>query len=359
MTYVSVRVRWLVGVMAGLGASFWVGAAEAQVGTGWVQYEPTSSIQLDGSEGIESYPGDSTNLSNEGASYTNVDGVETFTLNNPISNRAERRMRNDYTSGRRQFEGEVRVFPPTNDESITQVFGGTSGATTQMLRAYNVDNGTIRKVPGSVVLASNIYGTWVRINVVHDVGANNVKTYVNGKLMATGDGEAPASWYHKYGCYGTLRTPSAKVEWRNVKHFRDGENPPPGTVLADGGAGDAAPQVDAGGGTAAGPTDAAPTDAQLPDDAGSGGAGGAGGGRPGRAAPVERREPGAPGVGRGREAARGPRRPTRADPRAAAVARRRRPSPLAPKSPRPGVAAESEGPASAGPALSPRRCWLA
>ena len=277
MTYVSVRVRWLVGVMAGLGALLGVGAAEAQVGTGWVQYEPTSSIQLDGSEGIESYPGDSTNLSNEGASYTNLDGVETFTLNNPISNRAERRMRNDYTSGRRQFEGEVRVFPPTNDESITQVFGGTSGATTQMLRAYDVDNGTIRKVPGSVVLASNIYGTWVRINVVHDVGANNVKTYVNGKLMATGDGEAPASWYHKYGCYGTLRTPSAKVEWRNVKHFRDGENPPPGTVLADGGAGGPAPQVDAGGGTATGPADAAPTDAQLPDDAGSGGAGGAGG----------------------------------------------------------------------------------
>ena len=43
-----------------------------------------------------------------------------------------------------------------------------------------------------MVLATDIHGKWVRINVIHDVGANNVRTYVNGQLKATGDGgEAP------------------------------------------------------------------------------------------------------------------------------------------------------------------------
>jgi MYXO-CTERM domain-containing protein len=258
------------------------GQARAQVGSDWVQYTPPSTIQLDGANGIETSPGSTTSVSNAGASYTNEGGIETFTLTNPISNRAERRMQNDYTSGRRQFEGEVRVSPPTNDESVTQVFGGTSGATTQMIRAYDVDNGTLRKVPGSVVLASGIYGTWVKINVVHDVGANNVKTYVNGKLLATGDGEAPASWYTKYGCYGSLRTPSAKVEWRNVKHFRDGTNPPGGGEGGDSGAtpdagtSDGSMTAEAGGtGDASG---GGTQDAGTGAGGGSGGEGGGGSG---------------------------------------------------------------------------------
>ena len=80
-------------------------------------------------------------------------------------------MQNTYQTGRRQFEGEVRVSPPTNDESVMQVFGGNSGATTQMIRAYNAGGGTLRKVPGSVVLAENIHGVWIKVNVIHDVGA--------------------------------------------------------------------------------------------------------------------------------------------------------------------------------------------
>lgn len=211
------------------------GSARAQVGTGWVSYDPPSAIHLDGSAGIETYPGNSTMLMNEGASFTNQNGIETFALHNPISNRSERRIQNTYLEGRRQFEGEVRVSPPTNDESVMQIFGGNSGATTQMIRAYADGGGTLRKVPGSVVLAENIHGVWIKVNVIHDIAANVVLTYINGRLLATGDGEATNAgtdgWYHKYGCYGTLRTGSAKVEWRNVKHFRDGTAPP----IPDGG----------------------------------------------------------------------------------------------------------------------------
>jgi MYXO-CTERM domain-containing protein len=257
------------------------GAAWAQVGTGWVPYDPPSVIHLDGSNGIESYPGTSTNLKNEGATFTNEGGIETFALFDPISNRAERRIQNTYLTGKRQFEGEVRVSPPTNDESVMQVFGGNSGATTQMIRAYNDGGGTLRKVPGSVVLAENIHGVWIKVNVIHDVGGNFVKTYINGKLISTGDGEATNAgndgWYHKYGCYGSLRTGSAKVEWRNVKHFRDGEPPPgngggpPGSGGA-GGTADASPPADSG--TA--PRDAG-VDRAPAAEAGAGSGGGGGG----------------------------------------------------------------------------------
>jgi hypothetical protein len=268
-------------------------AAAAQVGTGWVQYEPPSVIHLDGANGIEVSPGTSTSVMNAGASFTNEGGIETFALHDPISNRAERRIQNTYLTGRRQFEGEVRVSPPTDDESVMQIFGGNSGATTQMIRAYNVAGGTLRKVPGSVVLAENIHGVWIKVNVIHDVGANFVKTYINGKLISTGDGEALNAgndgWYHKYGCYGTLRTGSAKVEWRNVKHFRDGASPP----SSDAGAPPDARPADSG---AAAP-DAG--DPDPPDAAGTGGTPGSGGAPGTGGAPATG---GAPGTG----GARGP-----------------------------------------------------
>jgi hypothetical protein len=170
---------------------------------------------------INIYPGTSTSLLNGGAKYADIAGIETFEMLNPTSNRVERRMNNDYTSGRQQFQGEVLVSSPTDNECIMQIFGGTqSGATTQMVRAYADGNGTIRKVPGNAVIATHVWGTWVRINVIHDTVANTVETYANGKLMATGSGDAPGPWYHKYGDYGTVTTQTAKVEWRNVHHYK-------------------------------------------------------------------------------------------------------------------------------------------
>jgi MYXO-CTERM domain-containing protein len=292
----SSTTRWLLAAIAA-GTALAAAPARAQVGSGWVPYDPPSTIHLDGSAGIETYPGTSTDLRNEGATFTNQGGIETFALFNNISNRSERRMQNTYLDGSRQFEGEVRVSPPTDDESVQQVFGGNSGATTQMIRAYNVNGGTLRKVPGSVVLAENIHGVWIKVNVIHDVGGNFVRTYINGRLLATGDGEATNAgndgWYHKYGCYGTLRTPTAKVEWRNVKHFRDG-SPPPGngpgpgpadagggnTGGADGGGAEAGgPQVDGGGsGGAGGSSGSGGASGQGGGSAGAGGGGAAGGG---------------------------------------------------------------------------------
>jgi MYXO-CTERM domain-containing protein len=275
----SIRMSRLLrpGAPVILSVLFSASLAQAQVGTGWEQYTPPSSIQLDGSNGIESSPGTVTSVRNEGASYTFENGIETFALHDPISNRCERRMQNTYTSGQHQFEGEVRVSPPTDDESVMQLFGGNSGATTQMIRAYNVNGGTLRKVPGSVLLAENVHGTWVKVNMIHDVAGNFVRTYINGRLMATGDGEATGAgndgWYHKYGCYGTLRTGSAKVEWRNVKHFRNGM-PPSGNMPQPPADGGVRPPADGG----AAPDAAGPEGGSGDASGGTGSSGGSTGG---------------------------------------------------------------------------------
>ena len=272
---------FLTGLLAAAG-SLVPGMASAQVGSGWVQYQPPSVIHLDGANGIEVSPGDSAQVSNAGASFSNAGGIETFELHNNISNRAERRIQNTYLGGRRQFEGEVRVSPPTNDESVQQIFGGNSGATTQMIRAFDEGGGTLKKMPGSVVVAEKIHGVWVKVNVIHDVDANTVKTYIDGKLVTTGDGEAVNAgsdgWYHKYGCYGTLRTPSAKVEWRNVKHFRDG-SPPAGDAGVGPAVDAAAPAPDGGSADAEG--DAAGGEGGSRGSGGAGGGGAAGGGAAG------------------------------------------------------------------------------
>jgi MYXO-CTERM domain-containing protein len=253
----------------------WAPAARAQVGTGWVEYHPSSVIHMELHDVGHSSPGTSTMLNNGGASFDVVNGVEIFQLLNATSNRVERRMQNDYTSGRWQFEGEVRVSPPTNDESVMQVWGGASAtATTQMIRAFAENNGTLKKYTQEVLI-SNIYGTWVRVNVIHDVAANKVWTYINGAYKTVIDGQAPSSWYHKYGCYGTLRTGTAKVEWRNVRHFKDGMRPADGAAPIDAGPPGGGAPDDASVGTPG--SDAGTDDVATGNAGGTAGAAGAGG----------------------------------------------------------------------------------
>jgi hypothetical protein len=43
---------------------------------------------------------------------------------------------------------------------------------------------------------------------------------------------SPDGVYHKYGCYGTLKTKEAVVKWRMVRYYKDG-NAPSGTKLTD------------------------------------------------------------------------------------------------------------------------------
>ncbi len=194
--------------------------ASAVIGTGWTQVNPKKTIQV--VSGGVNHPHDwatTTSASEPGASYQRSGTQETFKLLSTKSNRVEVRVHNDYRTGQRQFEGELKVTGPTNDESTMQIFGNDGpNATTLMIRAFSANGGELRD-GASKVLVSGIYGQWVRVNVLHDGTANKLSIYINGALKLTRS-SAVGDHYFKYGVYGTLKTASATTQWRNVKMFQ-------------------------------------------------------------------------------------------------------------------------------------------
>ncbi|CAI9109102.1 OLC1v1008857C1 [Oldenlandia corymbosa var. corymbosa] len=123
----------------------------------------------------------------------------------------------DYSSGTWQFEGNMYIPSGTSGVSVMQVFGGSSAATTAMLRVYN-PNLTYYRSP---VIISNVYGTWYRVNVIHNADAGRVQVYINGVFKyETGD-NGDANHYFKFGVY-TQDSPSNYMEsrWSGIKVFR-------------------------------------------------------------------------------------------------------------------------------------------
>ncbi len=189
------------------------------IGTGWTQVSPSKTIQVvsKGSTTPYNWSG-TTHATAEGAYYDRSDGVETFRLLNKSSNRVEVRVHNDYKTGLRQFEGDLKVAGPTEDESCMQIFGNDGdGATTLMIRAYAANGGTLRGA--GKVLATGVFGKWVHLNVIHDATKNTLQIYLGGKLVAGGNGPT-GTHYFKYGVYGTLQATNAQTQWQNVKFFQ-------------------------------------------------------------------------------------------------------------------------------------------
>ncbi|XVF61818.1 hypothetical protein PTKIN_Ptkin08bG0161300 [Pterospermum kingtungense] len=132
--------------------------------------------------------------------------------------RTEIRIRGyDYSSGVWQFEGQAYVPSGTSGTSIMQIFGGSSRATTIMLRVYS---GSLTVYRDPVVLP-NMYNRWFKVNVIHDVGASNVKVYIDGNLRYQGSGAGGDSHYFKFGVY-TQDGASNYMEsrWRGIRVLR-------------------------------------------------------------------------------------------------------------------------------------------
>lgn len=190
------------------------------VGSGWSEYKPSWNLQIQSSGKITSYPSSTTSASGPGGSYLRSGGVQTFKLFNNGSNRVEARIQDNYRTGQRQFEGELKVTAGTDDESAMQIFGNDGeGATTLMIRSFARNGGTLRG--GGKDLVSNINGKWVRVNVTHNATASggSYSIYINGKHVHTNNGPA-GDHYFKYGVYGTLKTSGAEHQWRNVHFYR-------------------------------------------------------------------------------------------------------------------------------------------
>src|SRR5262249_53992399 len=135
--------------------------AHAQVGTGWTEITPPSDIQVEAHDVIKSFPGDSHEAVNGGGRYTSAHGVGTLAIEGHTSNRVERRFRDDYHSGTRQFEAEVTVFAPTNDECIHQIFSDKPHHPWLLLRAEAQDGGSLKLAlhdGGGGVIATGLHG---------------------------------------------------------------------------------------------------------------------------------------------------------------------------------------------------------
>ncbi|CAM0950159.1 unnamed protein product [Alopecurus aequalis] len=129
--------------------------------------------------------------------------------------RTEMRMTGyDYTSGVWQFEGLVYVPSGSSGMSIMQVFGGDATATTLMLHIYN---GALWYYNQQLV-EDGVDDRWLRVNVVHDVGASRLTVFVDGDLKLTVPGRGGDLHFFKFGVY-MQRDASARMEslWKNIR----------------------------------------------------------------------------------------------------------------------------------------------
>src|SRR5436190_23489452 len=137
--------------LAALVASLILGVtitAQAQLGTGWTQYSPTKNVHLDDENGLQIFTWSSYRSVGSGSicadyKYDSATDTETFRLLDDRTNRAEIRLENEYSTGNRQLQGYVTFNSPLNDESLTQIFGSSSGATLVMTRGYSGSSGKI------------------------------------------------------------------------------------------------------------------------------------------------------------------------------------------------------------------------
>jgi len=196
--------------------------AHAQIGSGWTQIFPQSTLQTEVHDVFHMFPGTTTSITIGGVVYTNSGGVETYQLVNTTSNRVERRYHDEYSSGTRQFQADITIFAPSNGESIHQIFNGPTGPWL-IVREQNTSGGSVRMGGGtsSGTLATGLYGKTFRLNSVNTMATRDTRIYINGSLAWEGKNPG-GTFYTKYGCYGTLGAASAKIQFRNVKLFSGG-----------------------------------------------------------------------------------------------------------------------------------------
>lgn len=199
-------------------------SARAQIGSGWTQTNYTERFEYESNDVLLTISPPPSSFNNGSCEYDNTSGIETFQLLNSHSNRGEIRFNDDYSSGSRQFQADVLVSAPSSDECIHQVFNGSTAP--YLLLREETNNGGSLKIAlhsggGLSGIGTNLIGTWFRINSINSLIDGNTHIYLNGALVWSGANPG-GTFYTKYGCYGTLTTPNAKVQFKNVMIFYGG-----------------------------------------------------------------------------------------------------------------------------------------
>jgi hypothetical protein len=240
--YLSARTAWL-SLVALLGSLALAPLAQAQKDPGpWNAYESGSYIQFQkkNSDNKERYNiWRSADKTTGGATYdwNSSTKIETFRVTSSTSyNRVEYRGKtyND-GSGVYQFEGELRIPSSSNTNDLWVAQFWHAG----LIKFNNGDlyyhpaslpdkpeSGYNRSDVGDTAkIADNIKGTWVKINIIHDVKNRRVKIFVNDDIkinrqsVKTGTND---EYYFKYGVYDTSGSDAEVVEWKNTKIWKRG-----------------------------------------------------------------------------------------------------------------------------------------
>lgn len=139
--------------------------------------------------------------------------------------RAERRYKNyaddgqNYSTGIRQFGGTFTITSMGGDRiSLKQTFNGSAGPYFMMAVERT---GRLYSVEGGATIDSGVatVGTPVRVNTVHDTGAQNFRVYINGTLEYQDNSAPSGEFYDKFGAYETSSGHGdINVTWSDV-HF--------------------------------------------------------------------------------------------------------------------------------------------
>jgi hypothetical protein len=196
--------------------------AAAEIGTGWTSMPVGGYIdyQVSGKH----HRHDASSFSLPSAYYRKGGDSEEFGLKTSASNRMEHDTNHHYRSGRRQFQGDLQVFPGTSQQSVVQVFGGGSGGPILRIKCYGRNNGSLvitRDTSRNIITDAFDAGK-IRVNIIHDVRAHRLTVYINGVQKWTGAdaGTSYKGGYNiKYGLYGTFKGVTHTV-WSDVRMWR-------------------------------------------------------------------------------------------------------------------------------------------
>jgi len=197
------------------------GVARAQIGSGW------TSMTLGGYIDYELYDvhhqHSLTSFVDSPATmyYDTAGSSETFGLSTSSSNRVEHNTDAYYTSGSRQFQGDLQMYPGISNQCCLQIFNETNSGPIIMLQGTGANNGTLRKQSGAIDLATNCFARSLHINVIHDLNANTITVYIDGVQVYVGGGGLGSTFNLKYGLYGSFTNPTHTV-WSNVKMWQGG-----------------------------------------------------------------------------------------------------------------------------------------
>lgn len=189
--------------------------AEPLHGTGWVKRDFTYNIHKPWNVNVnERY---SYNASTNEHRFWIYKDDEPFKQNDTTSPRCEMKINNNYTSGNHQFEADFYAVQGSDRPCVMQVWLGF------MMKISGTEEGGSYWWHQSKELKKNIYGKWVRVNIVHITSEGKIYIYIDNEFITSVNANINSDEvYFKCGVY-TTRSDKSEVWIRNINYYVQSE----------------------------------------------------------------------------------------------------------------------------------------